>query len=113
MNRDPIAELRKRRMVEVLTEVATGVRSLEWFEGAIQPEDERTAWATRQLLKMGFIKMVEGYRDTQGLPFCLTDLGGTFLEGVVARIGTKGIGGVINIDWTRINEIEFPSTGSE
>lgn len=113
MPRHPIGDLRKRRMVEVLREVAVGARTLEWFEGKVPARDEGTEEATSELLRIGLIERLEGYPEWEKHPFRLTDRGHSFLENLVGRIGGKGIGCSIDIDWKRIDEIEFPLIGNE
>jgi hypothetical protein len=100
-------------MLEVLREVAWGGRNLEWFEGKTEPRDERRADATVELLRVGLIEKAEGYPGWEKHPFRLTDRGHAFLQDVVARIGTRGVGGVIGIDWKGVDEIEFPAISKE
>ena len=69
MLRDPIGDVRKRRMVEVLREVAEGARTLEWSEGKVPARDERTEKATSELLRIGLIERLQGYPDWGKHPF--------------------------------------------
>lgn len=113
MPRDPNRELRKRRRLEILKEVAVGGRKREWFEGKVPSTDERTEQATNDLVRMGFIEGLEGYPCGEKHPYRLTERGRAFLDGVVARIGESGPGDVIIIDWKRADEIEFQLLNDE
>jgi hypothetical protein len=108
-----IRELQKLKMLEVLWEIYKGGRTRrEWIEGEIPSWDESRKdrkEATRYLLQIDFIEEDTGYPERlHPHPFCLTAGGRAFLENVRARIG-----GSDNINWQRLNEIEFPSPGEQ
>ena len=92
-----------RRSVEA---VGKAGRTREWFEGeAPQMKNEDRGQATKDLLQIGWIEEVEGYPQRHPQPFRLTARGRAFLENIRARIGEND-----NINWQRLNEIEFPSS---
>ena len=93
-----LGERQKLEMLEVLIAVEKEARTRDWF---VKDRKE----ATPYLLQIGFIKEDKSYPGAlHPQPFRLTEGGGAFLENVRARIGENG-----NINWHRLNEIEFPA----
>ena len=100
-----VGERQKLKRLDVLWEIHKGGRTLEWFNSeAPKMRDEDRGQATKDLLRIGLIERIEGYPQQHPHPFRLTVRGHTFLENVWARIGANG-----NINWYRLNEIEFLS----
>src|SRR3989442_14820710 len=105
MQKDQLGERQKLKRLEILLAAEKEARSREWFEGKVPSRDEDKEEAAKDLLQIGLTEKVEGYLQQHPHPFRLTVRGRAFLENVRARIGEND-----NVNWQRLNEIEFPSS---
>ena len=83
--------------LEVLLEAEGGRRTESWFTGA-QPLIEERGEATDRLVERGLLE-----RRPSPEHFTLTDRGRRLLANVRAQIASGG-----RVDWTRIDEVDFP-----
>ncbi|HUM17788.1 MAG TPA: hypothetical protein VL086_19005 [Candidatus Nitrosotalea sp.] len=87
---------RKLHGLELLLEIEKGPRTRSWFAGKA-PHDVERAEAVKRLTDTGLIEPAPPPDH-----FRLTSEGWEFLRNVRAKVGGGG-----ELDWTRVDEIDF------
>ena len=102
-----VGELQKLFMLVVFHEVASGEKTLDWFEGYVPSggiDGPAVKDATAALVEMALIEKAEQYRKGGVRPYRFTERGRAFYQEVLATIADENG----YLDWRRVGEIRFP-----